>query len=75
MRKYFFLLFDKLNLSNRTNPDRHRKSVGVISLLSAYQILCKWTVEDAGPYKERLNLLMRSPLSLLFFILIFGLIS
>ena len=64
------------NLWNRIErPRQIFQSVGVNYLFSAEQLCLFWTVEDAGPYKERLNFLMRSSLyrRRLFYILFYGL--
>ena len=52
--------------SNNINPDRRIKSVGVIFVYCRAIMLFR-TVEDAGPYKEKSNFLMRSTLWVSFF--------
>ena len=44
------------------NPDRHKKSVGVNYLSTAEQLCLDGPSEDAGPYNEKSNFLMRRSL-------------
>ncbi len=47
--------------SNKINPDRRIKSVGVIFVYCRAIMLFR-TVGDAGPYKDKPNIIMRTSL-------------